>query len=107
MQNRRLLIAIVVAFVANVTVVLGDRLTQADAASPDVRLVVDAETENDVQSLKSSGEHLLDSTQDLDKLLRQMTILSQNSAPGLTQATEARLKALAGILAEANRIAGR
>jgi hypothetical protein len=107
MNTRKLPIAIAVAFVANVAAVLGDRLTDADAAGPDVRVILEAETKDDLQSLKSTGENLLNSTQDLDKLIRQLTILSQNTAPGLAGATEARLRALAGILAEANRISGR
>src|SRR4051794_7008615 len=104
MNSRKLLVAIAIAFVANVAAVLGDRLTRADAAGPNVRVVLEAQTKDDLQSIKSTSANLMNSSQDMDKLLRELTLLSQNSAPGLATATGARLKALTAILAEANRI---
>jgi hypothetical protein len=105
MRTRMLVIAVVAALAANVAVMLSDgpATNNARAAGGNVRIVFEAQSLGDLQSIADDSERMLNVTQDVDRLMRNTTLLATNSAPGAAAATEARLRMLDQILAALRR----
>ncbi len=104
MTQRILVIAVAAALLANVALTADGIITsRAHAQAAAERIAFEGDTRNDLESVRNTTELMLNTTQDLDKLIRQGTLLATNSAPQTQAATEARLKLLDAILAELRR----
>jgi hypothetical protein len=104
MTQKILIVAVAAALLANVAVTVDGLLTsKAHAAEAATRIKFEGQSRDDLEGLKDTAGELLDTTRNLDNLIREGTLLATNSAPGQQAATEARLKLLDAILVALRR----
>lgn len=104
MTQKILSVAVAAALLANLALAADGMITsRAQAQSGTVEISFEGSSQNDLQSVADTGALMLDTTQDLDKLIREQTLLATNSAPQSMAATEARLKLLDAILVALQR----
>jgi hypothetical protein len=104
MTQKILVIAVAAALLANVALTADGIITsRAHAQAATVRITFEGESLSDLKSVSNTAARMLDTTQNLDKLIREATLLATNSAPDAKAATETRLKLLDAILAALRR----